>query len=366
MGDLRGVRPGRRVHDAPLRRHRPRSHHLVTARRDDGRPSLAREPARGRQSVPLRRTARRPRARRRHPTAPARFSDDSRAGRRRPRDQPADPRRDPRELADDGGRRGDRRRGARRATGRSGRGPALSSGADRCADARRRWLRARRGDCGGRSAQRGQDRAADVGGIAGAPGTAGRDIRGDADQAGQAVGTARCDRHGVRGTGRRGPARACETGAPVAATRARPADTGGRGQSHQPEAGLGPARTAGAPRLDRRQRAPGGGTRGAGAVRPHRDGRADAGDERARGHRGHSPGRAAHGPSYPDRGPHRPRDGRRPRTMPGRRHGRLRLEAGPGGRAVLGHRCDRRCARARSAVSAGATLIAGAEDPRLS
>ena len=146
VGDLRGVRPGRRVDDAPIRRHRPRSHHLVAARRDDGRPSLARERARGRQSVPLRRAARRPRARRRRSAARVRPADDPRAGRRRQRDQPADPRRDPRQLADGGGRRGDGRRGARRAACRGRRGPAVSSGADRCADARRRWLYARRAD----------------------------------------------------------------------------------------------------------------------------------------------------------------------------------------------------------------------------
>ena len=100
-------------------------------------------------------------------------------------------------------------------------------------------------------------------------------------QARQAVGAARCDRHGIRDAGRGGSTPAGETGASVPARRARPASAGGRGQSHQPEARLGPARSAGAPRDDRGQRASGGGARGAGAVRHHPDGRADAGDERA-------------------------------------------------------------------------------------
>jgi hypothetical protein len=52
-------RSSRPTSTTPLRRHRPRSHHLVAAHRDDGRPSLARA-SRGRQSVPLRRAARSP------------------------------------------------------------------------------------------------------------------------------------------------------------------------------------------------------------------------------------------------------------------------------------------------------------------
>ena len=52
---LRGVRPGRRLDDAPVRRHRPRPRHLVAARRADGRAHLGRERARPRQHVPLHR-----------------------------------------------------------------------------------------------------------------------------------------------------------------------------------------------------------------------------------------------------------------------------------------------------------------------
>ena len=40
----------------------------------------------------------------------------------------------------------------------------------------------------------------------------------------------------------------------------------------------------------------------------------------------------------PDRRPHRPRDERRPRALPGRRHGRLRLQAHPGRGVFRDHR----------------------------
>ena len=43
--DLRGVHAGRRLDDAPLRRHRPGADDLVEAGRDDGRPHLGRERA---------------------------------------------------------------------------------------------------------------------------------------------------------------------------------------------------------------------------------------------------------------------------------------------------------------------------------
>ncbi len=49
--DLRGVRPGGRLDDAPLRRHRPGPGHLVAAGRADGRPHLGRERA-GRRAAP--------------------------------------------------------------------------------------------------------------------------------------------------------------------------------------------------------------------------------------------------------------------------------------------------------------------------
>ena len=109
--------------------------------------------------------------------------------------------------------------------------------------------------------------------------------------------------------------RACETAAPIPASRARPARARGRGQSDQPEARLGLTRSARSPRVDREQRATRGGTRGAGTIRHHPDGRADAGDERTRGDGSHSPRRAPHGSSYPDRRAHRSRDGRRSRRL---------------------------------------------------
>ncbi len=89
---------------------------------------------------------------------------------------------------------------------------------------------------------------------------------------------------------------------------------------------------------DREQRAPRGGTCGAGTVRHHPDGRADAGDERARSDGSHSRGRAPHRTPHPDRRAHRARHGWRSRTVSGRRHGRLRLQAGAGRGTV----CDDR------------------------
>ena len=100
----------------------------------------------------------------------------------------------------------------------------------------------------------------------------------------------RSSRHSRRRTRRLDAARA-KPARRSAASRARPASAGGRGQSDEPEARLGPARSARAPRVDREQRASGGGTRGAGAVRRDPDGRADAGDERARSDGSHSRGR---------------------------------------------------------------------------
>ena len=58
VGDLRRLRAGRRVHHATLRRHRPGPHHLRAARRDDGRPHVARQRARQRQPVSFRRAIR--------------------------------------------------------------------------------------------------------------------------------------------------------------------------------------------------------------------------------------------------------------------------------------------------------------------
>ena len=52
--DLRGVRAGRRLDHARVRRHRPRARDLVADRRGDGRPALGRERAGPRQPFPLR------------------------------------------------------------------------------------------------------------------------------------------------------------------------------------------------------------------------------------------------------------------------------------------------------------------------
>ena len=56
---LRGLPPGGRIDDAPVRRHRPRPDDLGHAGAADGRPDLGRERARRRQHVPFHRRARR-------------------------------------------------------------------------------------------------------------------------------------------------------------------------------------------------------------------------------------------------------------------------------------------------------------------
>ena len=53
VADFRGVRAGRRVHDAAVRRHRPRPDDLRAAGGADGRPHLDRERARQGQPLPL-------------------------------------------------------------------------------------------------------------------------------------------------------------------------------------------------------------------------------------------------------------------------------------------------------------------------
>ena len=55
----------------------------------------------------------------------------------------------------------------------------------------------------------------------------------------------------------------------------------------------------------------------------------------------------------PDRRPHRPRDEGRPRALPGRRHGRLRLQAHPGRGVFRDHRPIARLACRRSERDAG-------------
>ena len=85
--DLRGVHPGRQLHDAPLRRHRPRPGHRPAARRADGRPDQGRERGRAGQHVPLHGRARPwPRASGRADAHAA--SGAARAGGGRQRDQP--------------------------------------------------------------------------------------------------------------------------------------------------------------------------------------------------------------------------------------------------------------------------------------
>ena len=259
-----------------------------------GRIWLESEPGKGSQFHFVARLRRRPSTATPISAARGRPADDPRAHRRRQRDQPADPRRDPRELADARRRRGDGRRRARRAArGRRTRGQpfhlvltdALMPDVDGFTLAEQIAA---------------DDRLSTVkimlltsAGCTGAPRTARRDVRGARWSSRSS--SRSCSMRSSRRSRRRTPARRRARAKPARRSRrsrARPARAGGRGQSDEPEARLGPAQSARAPRVDRRQRTSGGGTRGAGAVRPHPDGRADAGDERARGDGSHSRARA--------------------------------------------------------------------------
>ena len=113
--DLRGLPPGGRIDDAPVRRHRPRPDDLGDAGAADGRADLGRERARRRQHVSFHRRARRHRrAGSREP--PSRGPPHAqRADRRRQRRQPAHSRRAGRALGDDGDRGRERTRRDRRA-----------------------------------------------------------------------------------------------------------------------------------------------------------------------------------------------------------------------------------------------------------
>ena len=108
------------------------------------------------------------------------------------------------------------------------------------------------------------------------------------------------------------------------------ADPAGRGQSDQPEAGRGDAGEMGTPGCDRRQRPRSRRAVGRPAVRPDPDGHADARHERRRGGGGDPGARKRQRRTAPaHRGADRQRHGRRPRTLPGRRHGRLPGQADP-------------------------------------
>ena len=99
-----------------------------------------------------------------------------------------------------------------------------------------------------------------------------------------------------------------------------------RGQRRQPEAGASPAAADGLPRRPGEQRPRGDRVDRAPALRRGADGRADAGDGRARGVAPHHRAVAA-GRTPAHRRDDRQRHGRRPRGVHGRRHGRLRDQA---------------------------------------
>ena len=172
--------------------------------------------------------------------------------------------------------------------------------------------------------------AADLAGQAGRP-SAGRRPRRAAAQADQAVAALRRPGAGLLAPA---PAAADRQAAGGARLRrldgdaAAPAHPAGGGQRDQPEAGPAPAVPDGLPRRPRRQRAGGAGGAAGGRVRRGADGRADAGDGRPRGHAPDPPALGAGAPPAHHRHD-RQRHGRRPRSLPGRRHGRLRQQADP-------------------------------------
>ena len=110
------------------------------------------------------------------------------------------------------------------------------------------------------------------------------------------------------------------------------------GQRVQPGRGSQPAEEAGARGRDCRQRECGSGRVGEGALRLDLDGRADAGHGRVCRHAGHPRKGEGQGRPCPDHRTDRPCDEGGPRAMPGRRHGRLCLQADPGRGTLRGHR----------------------------
>ena len=142
VADLRRLRPGRRVDQPPLRRHRPRADDQRAAGRADGRADLADERSRPRQPVPCRAPLSAGRSGQRGRGATHRGAARlAGARRRRQRHGAHRHRRSAEQLGHgaDGGRvgiggDGRARRGRRR-------GGAVAAGAGRCGDARRRRLR---------------------------------------------------------------------------------------------------------------------------------------------------------------------------------------------------------------------------------
>ena len=94
-----------------------------------------------------------------------------------------------------------------------------------------------------------------------------------------------------------------------------------RGQPGQSNAREAAARALRPPRGARRDRPGGRGGACPPEVRRHSDGRADAGDERLRGHRGHTRGGRHVGRRHADHRDDGPRDERGPRAVPGGGHG---------------------------------------------
>ncbi len=327
---VRVVQPGRRLHDASLRRHRARARDLETHRRADGRHDLGRERAGLRFDLPHRThryAGRRHEARRRRLAGPA--TRKTGPDRRRQRAESRD--RDP----------------ARTVVGHGfGRGRASVEGAR--ADRRRRALRRRdprlhdAGD--GRPHARARDPAASGRdrASAGAPhvararaaGTLVRGVRRPAREAGARIAALQRSRPSRRRrrSRNRGRSRVRRARCDLVA-----ADPARRGQRREPEGRLAPPRAPRPRGRPRSERARGARSARAGTVRRRADGRPDAGAGRPRSVEAHSRALCARGPS-PDRRHDRERDARGPRCMHGRRHGRLHRQADPAGGAGQGAR----------------------------
>ncbi len=133
----------------------------------------------------------------------------------------------------------------------------------------------------------------------------------------------------------------------------RPRGAARRGQPGQPDPRPAAARAEGPPRRGRRDGPRGGGGARTAEVRRHPDGRADAGDERLRSDRDHPRRGNRIRRSHAHRGDDRPRDEGRPRAVPGRGNGRLRLEAD---QSCLPERRDRTRAGPEATARAGLTF----------
>ena len=337
------LQPGRQLHDAQVRRHRPRSGDQQAPGRTDGRQHVGRERRAGPGlDLPLHD----PRADRdrgadvaaQHHRRATGVEGQAPPRRRRQRDQSPHP----------------RAAGGQVGHGREGHGRSCTG----VAHARRRALRSRdsrhahAGD-GRRDARRAHPRSracAAAGAVhlartqGGGRGPRRRAVCRNARQAAAPEPALRHARHTARQRRRRGRARRAHRRQAEDRRHARPAPPAAhparRGQRREPEARAAPAAADGLPRRPGEQRRRGDRMHRAPALRRGADGRADAGDGRARSLAPHHRQVAARrAPAH--RRDDGQRDAGRPRGVPRRRHGRLRHQADPGrcaGRGADEHR----------------------------